>query len=44
MQTSTLFANPLQGATIVNPDTSITFPFAVSVTPAASLNKNAGLK
>ncbi len=38
------FANPLQGSTTVNPDSSITFPFTVSVTPAASLSKNASLK
>jgi cytoskeletal protein RodZ len=41
---STLFANPLQGATVVNPDSTISFPFSVSVTPAASLSKNASLK
>jgi type IV pilus assembly protein PilM len=41
---SQLFANPLQGATVVNSDTSISFPFAVSVTPNASLDKNASLK
>jgi len=40
---SQLFANPLQGATVVNSDTSISFPFAVSVTPNASLDKNASL-
>lgn len=41
---SQLFANPLQGATVVNPDTSISFPFTISITPAASLDKNANLK
>ena len=41
---SQLFANPLQGATTVNPDTTISFPFSVSVTPNASLGKNASLK
>ncbi len=41
---SQYFANPLQGATTVNPDSSISFPFTVSVTPNASLSKNAGLK
>jgi type IV pilus assembly protein PilM len=41
---SQLFANPLQGATVVNSDTTITFPFSISVTPNASLNKNASLK
>ena len=41
---SPLFANPLQGATIVNSDTSISFPFTVSITPAASLDKNASIK
>ncbi len=41
---SPVFANPLQGATVANPDSSITFPFTVSVSPAASLDKNASLK
>jgi type IV pilus assembly protein PilM len=41
---SQLFANPLQGPTVVNADTSISFPFSVSVTPSASLDKNASLK
>ncbi len=41
---SQLFANPLQGATTVNPDSTITFPFTVSITPFASLDKNASLK
>ncbi len=41
---SQLFANPLQGATVVNADTSISFPFSISVTPNASLDKNASLK
>jgi type IV pilus assembly protein PilM len=41
---SKLFANPLQGATVVNPDTTISFPFSISVTPAASLDKNASLQ
>lgn len=41
---SALFANPLQGATVVNSDASISFPFAISVTPNASLSKNASLK
>jgi len=38
------FANPVQGATTVEPDASISFPFTISVTPAASLSKNASLK
>ena len=41
---SQLFANPLQGATSVESDGSISFPFTISVTPAASLSKNASLK
>jgi hypothetical protein len=41
---SQLFANPLQGATTVNPDSTISFPFTVSITPSASLDKNASLK
>ncbi|MGO8871575.1 MAG: type IV pilus assembly protein PilM [Acidimicrobiales bacterium] len=41
---SPLFANPLQGATVVNPDSSISFPFTISITPEASLDKNASLK
>ena len=41
---SQLFANPLQGATAVNPDSTISFPFTVSITPSASLDKNASLK
>ena len=41
---SQYFANPLQGATTVNPDSSISFPFNVSITPNASLIKNASLK
>jgi type IV pilus assembly protein PilM len=41
---SQLFANPLQGSTTVNPDTTISFPFTISITPAASLEKNASLK
>jgi hypothetical protein len=41
---SQLFANPLQGATAVNPDTTISFPFTISITPEASLEKNASLK
>jgi type IV pilus assembly protein PilM len=44
ISTSHLFANPLQGATSVNADTSISFPFTISVTPDASLEKNASLK
>jgi type IV pilus assembly protein PilM len=44
ISTSHLFANPLQGATSVNPDTSISFPFTISITPDASLEKNASLK
>ena len=44
MTGSQYFANPLQGATTVDPDTTISFPFTVSVTPAASLGKNASLK
>ncbi|MGH9102095.1 MAG: type IV pilus assembly protein PilM, partial [Acidimicrobiales bacterium] len=34
---SPFFANPLQGATTVNPDSTISFPFTISVTPNASL-------
>jgi hypothetical protein len=41
---SKLFANPLQGSTTVNPDSTISFPFTVSITPNASLSKNASLK
>jgi cell division protein FtsL len=41
---SQVFANPLQGTTTVNADSSISFPFAVSVTPNASLSKNGSLK
>ncbi|MGH9080325.1 MAG: type IV pilus assembly protein PilM [Acidimicrobiales bacterium] len=41
---SQLFANPLQGATSVNPDSTISFPFTVSITPDASLSKNGSLK
>jgi type IV pilus assembly protein PilM len=41
---SQLFANPLQGATAVNPDSTISFPFTISITPNASLEKNASLK
>ena len=41
---SQYFANPLQGATTVNPDSSISFPFNVSITPNAGLIKNASLK
>jgi type IV pilus assembly protein PilM len=41
---SPLFANPLQGTTVVNSDTTISFPFTVSITPAASLDKNASIK
>jgi hypothetical protein len=41
---SQYFANPLQGATTANPDSSISFPFTVSVTPNASLSKNGSLK
>jgi type IV pilus assembly protein PilM len=44
ISTSQLFANPLQGATTVNPDTTISFPFTISITPNASLEKNASLK
>jgi type IV pilus assembly protein PilM len=44
VSTSQYFANPLQGATTVNPDSTITFPFTVSVTPAASLSENASMK
>jgi Type IV pilus assembly protein PilM len=41
---SQFFANPLQGSTVVNSDTSISFPWEVSITPNASLDKNASLK
>ncbi len=40
---SLIFANPLQGATTADANT-ISFPFTISVTPAASLAKNASLK
>ena len=43
VSSSQYFANPVQGATTVN-GTTITFPFTVSVTPAASLSKNANFK
>ncbi len=41
---SQYFANPVQGATKVNTDTTISFPFNISITPNASLDKNASLK
>ena len=41
---SQYFANPVQGSTLVNPDTSISFPFTISITPNGSLDKNASLK
>ncbi len=41
---SPYFANPVQGNTTVNSDTSISFPFVISITPNASLDKNASLK
>lgn len=41
---SPLFANPVQGATAVNSNGTISFPFTVSVTPQASLDKNASLR
>ena len=41
---SLIFANPLQGATTVEGNSTISFPFTVSVTPAASLDRNASLK
>ena len=44
ISTSQLFANPLQGATTVNADSTISFPFTISVTPAAGLSKNASQK
>jgi outer membrane murein-binding lipoprotein Lpp len=44
ISTSQYFANPVQGATTVEPDSSISFPFTISVSPAASLSKNASLK
>ena len=44
VSSSQLFANPLQGATTANADGTISFPFTVSVTPNASLSKNASLK
>jgi type IV pilus assembly protein PilM len=40
---SPFFANPLQGAT-TSQDNIISFPFTISVTPNASLDKNASLK
>ncbi len=44
VSSSQLFANPLQGPTTANPDGSISFPFTLSITPNASLSKNASLK
>jgi hypothetical protein len=44
VSSSQLFANPLQGATTANPDSTISFPFTISITPDASLSKNASLK
>ena len=44
ISSSLFFANPLQGATTVNPDSTISFPFTISITPNASLSKNASLK
>ena len=44
VSSSQLFANPLQGSTTANTDGSISFPFTISVTPNASLSKNASLK
>ncbi len=41
---SKVFANPLQGSTVANPDSTISFPFTVSITPAGSLDKNGNLK
>jgi type IV pilus assembly protein PilM len=41
---SKYFANPLQGATTVNTDATISFPFTLSVTPTAGLSKNASQK
>ena len=41
---SQYFANPIQGATTVNKDSTISFPFAISITPTASLDQNASLK
>ena len=44
VSSSQLFANPLQGATTANANGTISFPFTISVTPNASLSKNASLK
>ena len=44
VSSSQLFANPLQGATTANTNGTISFPFAISITPNASLSKNASLK
>jgi Tfp pilus assembly protein PilN len=44
VSSSQLFANPLQGATTANTNGTISFPFTISVTPNASLSKNASLK
>ncbi len=44
VSSSTLFANPVQGATTANPDGTISFPFTISISPNASLSKNASLK
>jgi len=44
VSSSQLFANPLQGATTANATGTISFPFTISVTPNASLSKNASLK
>jgi Tfp pilus assembly protein PilN len=44
VSSSQLFANPLQGGTTANADGTISFPFTISITPNASLSKNASLK
>jgi len=44
VSSSPYVANPVQGATIVGSNNTIAFPFTVSITPAASLSKNASFK
>ncbi len=41
---SQFFANPVQGPTTVGTDSTIAFPFAISITPNASLDQNASIK
>jgi hypothetical protein len=39
-----MFANPVPTSITTNPDGSVSFPFTISVTPFASLAKNASLQ